>query len=70
MGFLYMELIQGDSLIHDRWDSLGDFDKKSICGDLRDIIASPWEIEQDPPPGPFIGMCICIWMEILYLHTR
>lgn len=61
---IYMELIRGESL-HNRWDSLSNIDKVSICNDLREIVASLRQVEQDPTTTPFIGMCIGI--EIMYM---
>jgi tRNA A-37 threonylcarbamoyl transferase component Bud32 len=37
--FIYMEYIQGETL-KDRWDSLTDADKTSVCNHLRQIITS------------------------------
>ena len=53
--FIYVELVRGESL-HDRWDSLSDSDKTLICDQLRQIVSSLKQIEQDPT-DPFIGMC-------------
>ncbi|KAL2871719.1 aminoglycoside phosphotransferase family protein [Aspergillus lucknowensis] len=50
---IYMELIQGESL-YNRWDYLGDRGRASICHQLRDIVSSLREVEQDPT-DPFIG---------------
>lgn len=52
--FIYMELIRGESL-HDRWDSLSDSEKTLICDQLRQIVSSLRQVEQDPA-DPFIGM--------------
>jgi hypothetical protein len=52
--FIYMELIQGESL-YNRWDYLNNLDKASICHQLRDIISSIRQVNQDPM-DPFIGM--------------
>lgn len=56
--FIYMELIQGESL-YDRWDYLSDLDRASICHQLRDIVSSLRQVEQDPT-DPFIGTCVLI----------
>lgn len=45
--FLYMEFIQGQTL-QDRWDGLDDLDKKSLCGQLCQIVNSLRQLEQDP----------------------
>lgn len=52
--FIYMELVRGESL-HDRWDSLSDSDKMSICDQLSQIVSSLRQIGQDPT-DQFIGM--------------
>ncbi|KLJ07781.1 hypothetical protein EMPG_16741 [Blastomyces silverae] len=51
--FIYMELIRGD-MLHDRWGSLGEADKASICDQLREIVSSLRQVEQDSK-DPFIG---------------
>ncbi|KMP08837.1 hypothetical protein CISG_01875 [Coccidioides immitis RMSCC 3703] len=51
--FIYMELIRGDTL-HDRWDSLSEAEKASICDQLQVIVSSLRQVEQDPK-DPFIG---------------
>jgi hypothetical protein len=56
--FIYMELIQGESL-YNRWDYLSDLDRESICHELRDIVLSIRQVEQDPI-DPFIGTCVLI----------
>lgn len=52
--FIYMQLVQGETL-KDRWDSLGVADKTTVCDDLRRIMRSLRDIEQDPN-DVFIGM--------------
>ena len=52
--FIYMELIQGVTL-KERWDTLSDHEKLSICDQLRNIIDSFGRLEQDPE-DVFVGM--------------
>jgi len=56
--FIYMELIEGDTL-KDRWDGLGDDDKISICNQLQKITTSFRGLEQDPE-DMFIGVGPCL----------
>ena len=53
--FIYMELIQGKS-VYNRWYYLSDLDGASICHQLRDIVSSLWQVEQDSTDS-FIGTC-------------
>ena len=52
--FIYMELIRGVKL-NERWDTLSDHDRSSVCDQLRKIIKSFRRLEQDPE-DVFIGM--------------
>lgn len=52
--FIYMELIRGDTLI-DRWDSLSDSQKTSICDQMREIIIALRQVEQ-VSGNQFIGI--------------
>lgn len=45
--FLYMELIQGRTLL-DRWNELTDLDKNSLCTQLSQITQTLRRLEQDP----------------------
>ncbi|KAL9127267.1 MAG: hypothetical protein Q9217_003826 [Psora testacea] len=47
--FLYMELIEGDTLEH-RWDSLLEKEKIAICAQLRRITSAWRELRQDSLP--------------------
>lgn len=45
--FIYMELIQGDTL-EDRWEELVEEDRMQICKQLKLMIGSLNRLEQDP----------------------
>lgn len=64
--FIYMELIRGDSL-HDRWDSLSDEDRTSVCNQLRPMIDPLRQVEQDPI-NSFIGMYIYLYLSIWSIY--
>lgn len=53
-NFIYMGLIDGPTL-EERWSFLNEEEKKSICGQLSDIVASLRRIQQ-PSARPLIGM--------------
>ena len=57
--FIYMEPLQGDTLL-DRWDSLTSDDRLSICEELRKITTSLRQLEQDPG-DIFIGRFSSLW---------
>jgi hypothetical protein len=52
--FIYMELIQGRTLL-DRWSELTDLDKTSLCNQLSQIIKTLRQFEQDTS-DQYIGM--------------
>ncbi|KKZ68403.1 hypothetical protein EMCG_00172 [[Emmonsia] crescens] len=54
--FIYMELIPGETL-QNRWDHLNDQERLSICTELKDIVSTLRQVEQDPA-DPFIGSVI------------
>ncbi|QPH03883.1 hypothetical protein C2857_000295 [Epichloe festucae Fl1] len=45
-GFIYMQLIQGDTL-QERWHILDEADKRSVCSQLRAMVASWRSLPQD-----------------------
>ena len=51
--FIYMELIQGDTL-EDRWGGLGTEEKVDICAQLRRMVNALRQLRQDPA-DQFIG---------------
>lgn len=53
-NFIYMSLIDGPTL-EESWPLLGPEEKKSICGQLSEIVASLRRIQQ-PSAHPIIGM--------------
>lgn len=54
--FLYMELIQGQTLLHS-WDELNSLEKSSLCDQLCQIANCLRRLEQDPS-DQHIGMYI------------
>lgn len=52
--FIYMQLIRGQTL-KDQWNSLSGSDKVAVCNQIRQIVRSLRQVEQDPH-GRFIGM--------------
>lgn len=51
-GFLYMELVEGDTLM-ERWSGLSEDEIRGVCGELRGMVESVRGLEQDD--GPYIG---------------
>ncbi|EYE94304.1 aminoglycoside phosphotransferase family protein [Aspergillus ruber CBS 135680] len=51
-GFLYMELVEGDTLMK-RWSGLSEDEIRSICGELRGTMELVRRLEQSD--GPYIG---------------
>lgn len=51
-GFLYMELVEGDSLM-ERWSGLSEDEIRGVCGELRGMMELVRGLEQDD--GPYIG---------------
>jgi hypothetical protein len=69
--FIYMELIQGDTL-EQRWDTLTKEEREDICHQLRRMVDSWRELRQDPADS-FIGRLIrtCSGnMAFLHLYLR
>jgi len=54
--FLYMELVQGVTLL-DCWADLSDEAKMDVCAQLKPMMQALRELEQDPSDS-FIGKCI------------
>ncbi|KAJ5698120.1 hypothetical protein N7462_000125 [Penicillium macrosclerotiorum] len=52
--FLYMELIQGRTLL-ESWDTLDKLDKSSLVDQLRQIVQDLRSLEQNPLLDPYIG---------------
>ncbi|KAK2592984.1 hypothetical protein QQS21_009312 [Conoideocrella luteorostrata] len=69
-GFIYMQLVQGETL-EDRWHVLDEADRRSVCGQLRTMVATWSSLPQDDQDdhGSYIGsLCRQPLNDILLQH--
>jgi len=55
-GFIYMALMEGDTL-EDRWLDLSEDERLAVCEELRGMTTA-WRVLEQDQEGCYIGMCL------------